>query len=149
MHDLAALFREAASQGYIVMVPPAQQLALAAPSTHDNAEAVAVAILRLRLELTRAEARALLALARRGHASKQELHTAIAGGAPVTGPKVIEVIISRLRAKLPREIEIKTIWGVGYALTETARDSVRALLGSSGEKAFDAAPPPDPISSAR
>jgi hypothetical protein len=26
MHDLAELFREAASQGFVIMVPPAQQL---------------------------------------------------------------------------------------------------------------------------
>jgi DNA-binding winged helix-turn-helix (wHTH) protein len=145
MHDLAELFREAASRGFIVMVPPAR--ALAVPSTPADAEAVAITILRRRLDLTPAEARALLALARRGHASKMEVHVAIAGGAPVTGDKVVEVIISRLRAKLkPSGIEITTVWKAGYKLAEAGRDKIRALLGSSGEKAVDAAPPPDPIS---
>ena len=141
MHDLAELFREAAASGFVVMLPPARALAI--PSTPADAEAVAIALLRLRLDLTPAEARALLALARRSHASKQELHTAICGGVPVTGPKVVEVIVSRLRAKLKNhDIEITTVWGTGYALTETGRDKIHSLLGT--EQAAGAAPPISP-----
>jgi DNA-binding winged helix-turn-helix (wHTH) protein len=143
MHDLADLFREAANQGFTIMLPPAR--APAVPSTPADAEAVAVAILRLRLDLTPAEARVLLALAQRSHANKRELHVAIANGVPVSGANVVGVIACRLRAKLkPSGIEIKTVSGVGYKLAEAGRDKIHALLGTSGEKAV-AAPPPDPI----
>jgi DNA-binding response OmpR family regulator len=145
MHDFARLLRQAASEGYLILVPSGQQLApLTVPSTHSDAD---VAALRLRLDLTPGEARALLALAQHGHAGKDELQRAISGC--VSGAGVVQIVIHRLRAKLKNhDIGIKTIHGVGYALTETARDTVHALLDSSGEKA-GAAAPPHPISPAQ
>jgi hypothetical protein len=77
------------------------------------------------------------------HATRQEIHSAMADGDPVTGNKIIDVVISRLRRKLaPHSIKIATIWGLGFRLAEDSRDRIRKLLAAYGADIVAAATPP-------
>src|SRR5258705_9642272 len=87
--------------------------ALTAPPLRSSNESSLVAICCQLLALTPAESRMFVWLVKHGLASKEELHVAMSpGGDPVTGIKIVDVIIYRLRKKLTQHgIRIHTIWG--------------------------------------
>jgi DNA-binding response OmpR family regulator len=118
--------------------------ALTAPPLRSNTEASLVATFSLLLRLTHAESRALVRLAKHDHVSREELHAAVShDDHPVTGIKIVDVVIYRLRRKLsPFGIEVTTVRGQGYTLAESARDSLRKILGEYGQDVIAAAVPP-------
>jgi two-component system cell cycle response regulator CtrA len=87
------------------------------------------------LGLTPNEAVVLGVLMARDVATKDAIHTAlygleIDGGAE---PKIVDVFICKIRAKLRRAgltDAITTVWGVGYALTEAHKTELRDWGGT-------------------
>jgi DNA-binding response OmpR family regulator len=118
--------------------------ALTAPPLRNNTESSLVATCSLLLNLTRAESRALVQLLKHEHVTREELHAAIAGDDdPVTVPKVVDVIVGRLRRKLTRRrIKIVTIREQGFRLDPAARDRIRKILAEYGADIVSAATPP-------
>jgi DNA-binding response OmpR family regulator len=88
---------------------------------------------------TRLEAAILALLLRRSEATKQQLHIVIEQNRPTEGreetdPKMVDVIICHLRKKLrKRDIEIETVWGIGYLITPAGRDKALAILNTPTE----------------
>ena len=103
---------------------------LTTPSIHSDSELALVATLCLLFRLTRAEGRALLRLAKYDHATRQEVHIAIADGEPATVAKTVDVVIGRLRRKLsPCNIAITTVHGQGFKLAERFPDADPEIIG--------------------
>jgi DNA-binding winged helix-turn-helix (wHTH) protein len=142
--DVVELLRCAVEQGHITLVLPGQRPPdHLLTSSHDLALAVA---LRRQFGLRPAESRALMALAKREHISRQELHVALSrDGNPVSGIRSVDVIICNLRGKLkPHGIEIATVWGLGFRLAEDERDKIHKMIASYGAKVIAAAAPARP-----
>jgi DNA-binding response OmpR family regulator len=73
---------------------------------------------------------AALVSARRG-LSKDALHAAINGAIEIeTDPKIVDVLVCKLRRKLPRDVAIETIWGFGYVLSDAGRAFVTRAMES-------------------
>lgn len=94
------------------------------------------------LKLTRLEAGFMLVLLRRAEADKETLHYVIEtqralrrtrpDSSETTDPKMVDVIICKLRKKLkPFGIIIQTLWGHGYYIDETGREIVEQILTES------------------
>lgn len=83
-------------------------------------------------KIPRTQAVLLLALLSRPYAPRDYLHAALQRNRKSdeeTSVKMIDVVLCNLRRKLKHlDIQIETIWGVGYRLTETSRDAVNNAL---------------------
>jgi DNA-binding winged helix-turn-helix (wHTH) protein len=83
-------------------------------------------------KIPRTQAVLLLALLSRPYAPREYLHDALQHNRKSkeeTSVKMIDVVLCNLRRKLRAlNIEIETIWGVGYRLPETSRDAVNNAL---------------------
>lgn len=76
-----------------------------------------------KLGLTPAESRLLQCLMQARACTKPYLHRMVA---PEAEPKIIDVFIGKIRAKLEKfQVRIETIWGQGYTMPE---DSKRVLM---------------------
>lgn len=99
----------------------------------DNEDALKIACAR-HFRATRLEASLLAVLLRRSEVTKTQLHHVIEKTRPnenrdETDPKMVDVVICHLRKKLkPHGITIKTIWGVGYLIPASDRDTAVAIL---------------------
>ncbi|WP_020179811.1 helix-turn-helix domain-containing protein [Methylopila sp. M107] len=84
--------------------------------------------------LTPKQASVLGFLLNRPMATKDELMTALYA-LDVDDPphqKIIDVFVCHLRRKLrPFGIEIRTVWGQGYAIDRPQRDELKAQLGAA------------------
>jgi hypothetical protein len=83
------------------------------------------------------EASLMCLLLRRDQATKEQLHSVVehnraTQGQEPTDQKMVDVMICKLRKKLkPHEIEIETMWGLGYLISPKHREqTVRLLLAS-------------------
>lgn len=85
------------------------------------------------LPLTRAEFALMAALMRppRCARTREELITVVWGNDYEGGDKVLDVTISRLRAKLGPPDPIRTLHGVGYALSQTPESASRPPIDGS------------------
>ena len=109
--------------------------ALTAPPLRSNSELSLVVTFCVLFELTRAEGRALVRLVKYDHATRQEIHIAIADGEPATGANIVDVVIGRLRRKLKsHDIEIATIYGLDFRLAADSRERIWRLLADYGEE---------------
>ena len=86
-----------------------------------------------RLKTTRLESRILLVVLRRGHASREQLHDAVEDNrgnpAEVTGEKIVDVVVCKLRRKLaPLGVILHTVHAIGYEMSEPDRKKVWALI---------------------
>ena len=103
----------------------------------DNEDALKFAIIQL-LKATRLEAIIFAVLLKRNEATKAQLHHVVEQNRPTenanaTDPKMIDVIICRLRKKLkPHDATIETVWGLGYRMKQEDRDKISALLTAAG-----------------
>ena len=51
-------------------------------------------------------------------------------------PKIVDVYVCRMRKKLkPFGIQIRTVWGVGYAMDPAAKEIVASILDPTGAAA--------------
>jgi DNA-binding response OmpR family regulator len=118
--ELAALLREAASHGRIVIIP----------ATAQHNESSLVTTCRLLFKLTGAESRALAQLLKHPHVSKAQLHVAVSrDDPPITNIRILDSVIHRLRKKLaPHGIEIINLHGFGYSIPEDIRSKAHKLL---------------------
>lgn len=85
----------------------------------------------IELGLTASEARIFGVLMSRDVATKDALMAALYSdqGATEADPKIVDVLVCKIRPKAKRHgIEIKTLWGTGYALPKASKDRVDALL---------------------
>jgi DNA-binding winged helix-turn-helix (wHTH) protein len=65
-----------------------------------------------------------------GFRTKEALHSAISGDIEVeTDEKLVDVIIHKVRKKLPPGIAIDTVWGEGYSISTSGRARLAAALG--------------------
>lgn len=95
---------------------------------------------------TRLESAMLALLLKRREATKQQLHMVIEENRPdgrdATDPKMVDVIICKLRKKVKSwGIEIQTLWSIGYLLEPAYREKVIALLQGT----VSAPPAPAPV----
>lgn len=118
--------------------------ALTVPPLRSNTEASLVATLCLIFKLTPAEGRALVKLLKYDHTTKAEIHAAIADDDnPPTGARIVSVVIYQIRRKLARHnVQISTIWRLGFRLDKNSRDIIRKLVAEYGEDVVAAATPP-------
>jgi len=117
---------------------------LTAPPLRSNPERSLTTAFCLLLQLPPAEARVLMKLVKHDHATKQEVHTAIADGNPASDIKIVDVIICNLRKKLASHgVKIVTIWGLGFKLEKSSREKLREILNAHGEDVIAATTPAD------
>jgi two-component system cell cycle response regulator CtrA len=84
------------------------------------------------------EAAMLTLMLRRDHVTKNQLHSVIetnranGQGKEATDPKMVDVLICKLRKKIkPHDIFIETMWGMGYTISKQCREhAVQVLLRS-------------------
>lgn len=132
--------RDAIAQGLIVEMPRDDWPAGTSRSsrspisgTHlDNDERLKCACTRY-FKASPLEAAMLALILKRDEVTKEQLHTVIEQGrGPGREPteiKMVDVMICKLRKKLTsHDIEIKTMWGLGYFMTRQSRDRAVALL---------------------
>lgn len=82
--------------------------------------------------LTPAQATMFAVLLKRPEAARTTLHLAIQRtDGDLTDPKIVDVIICKLRKKLPLGIEVKTIWGRGYYIPRDSKQRALAVLESN------------------
>ena len=87
------------------------------------------AILPRLWRLTRREAEVLGILLKRQVMPQEQIFAAIWGGESDCSLKIVEVIISKLRAKLrPFGIEIRNEYGVGYFVPPDSKTAARAQI---------------------
>ncbi|WP_051229203.1 winged helix-turn-helix domain-containing protein, partial [Pleomorphomonas oryzae] len=79
------------------------------------------------LGLTLGEAKILQCLMQSTACTKPHLHSAVS---PDAEPKIIDVFVCKIRAKLNKfQIQIKTIWGIGYAISDEDKRAIVARMG--------------------
>jgi hypothetical protein len=121
--------------------PPVKRV-LAGP-LHDSEELMRelrlAAALAARFKLTPAQSRVLAKLLGSGHASRTELHAAIAkDGKPTSNIGIVNAVVSYLRKRLRGyDVEISTLSGIGYAIAEADRARIRAMLEDNVSAATD------------
>lgn len=84
-------------------------------------------------KLTRLQSAVFAALVRRPTATKEQLHQAIENNRSAnqepTDPKMVDVVICHIRRKIkPLDLEIGTIWGIGYNMRPDHRAKVMDLM---------------------
>lgn len=138
------ILREAKDRGEIACLPASDW----PPGSSRDARLPSVGIpdvqtLALRLGftfgLTPQHARLVATLMRSGSATTETLHMAAVDSTdPETDPKIVQVVICKLRQRFARfnlaaPFEIKTVWGVGYAMPRTVRDALLAFIEGQPE----------------
>lgn len=86
--------------------------------------------------LTKTEARALLALhrVRQGYMSRERLLVALYGLEVDVEPKMVDVLVCKIRKKLRAAgtaVTIRTFHGDGFGLTREGRDALSAILSGA------------------
>jgi len=132
--------RDAISRGFIVEMPrddwptnTARGTRSPFSGTHlDNEEALKCACTRY-FKASPLEAAMLALMLKRDEVTKEQLHTVIEQnrdpGKDPTEIKMVDVMICKLRKKLKtHELEVKTMWGLGYYMPRSARERATALL---------------------
>lgn len=85
------------------------------------------------------EAAMLATMLRRTEVTKEQLHNAIEQARPGTNreptdPKIVDVMICKLRKKLRiHNLEIKTMWGMGYLMSAAHREQATQMLLAAQE----------------
>jgi hypothetical protein len=103
------------------------------PLVPPDPELLLAVAFRQRFGFAPAEGRAFARLLGQGCVTREDLHTVISGAdAPTTSAKLVDVVISNLRKKLPSGVKISTVYGRGYQLDEVSRSKVNALLAAAG-----------------
>lgn len=80
------------------------------------------------------EAAMLAVMLKRNEVTKEQLHSVIEQNRPTAGKeetdlKMVDVMICKLRKKLkPYDLEIKTLWGMGYLISAEHRELATRLL---------------------
>ena len=127
------IVRQAIEDGVIVDMPQADWPAgsrLRKPTTTPirlEARPDFIAACKLAFGLTPAESRLLQCLVQARACTKPHLHAVVA---PEAEPKIIDVFVCKIRAKLRKfQVRIDTIWGQGYAMDEESKRLVLALIG--------------------
>ncbi|MGX9389783.1 helix-turn-helix domain-containing protein [Nitrobacteraceae bacterium UC4446_H13] len=65
-----------------------------------------------------------------GFRTKAALHVAVSGDLEVeTNEKLVDVVICKIRPKLPKAVQIETVWGEGYQIDVSGRRYLAAALG--------------------
>ncbi len=81
--------------------------------------------------MTRSEAKIVATIAKHGRATKAALYHALYGGFDddqLRDPKIVDVLVCKTRKKLKaHDIEIDTVWGIGYSMTSEAVARLNAL----------------------
>ena len=96
-------------------------------------EALKFACVRF-FKASRMEAAILSQMLRRNEVTKQQLHHTLEQNRPTQGkeetdPKMVDVMICKLRKKLtPHGIAIETVWGLGYLISPAHRETALQLL---------------------
>lgn len=80
----------------------------------------------------------LALMLKRDEVTKEQLHAVIENARPpgreITEIKMVDVMICKLRKKIKvHEIEVKTMWGLGYYIARVHRDRAISLLLSMQE----------------
>lgn len=90
--------------------------------------------------ITRMQGSMLLQLVKRPRCTKEALHEAICHGrseAEMTKPKIVDVVICRLREALKDHgIQIKTLWGMGYFMEASDRKRVAEMLRDKNPRLY-------------
>lgn len=143
--DVYELLRDARDQGTLIDLPkddwpPGSNRSARAVFTGtplEQEEALKCACARF-FKATPLEAAMLATMLRRDQITKEQLHTVVEQNRPTHGqsptdPKIVDVVICKLRKKLrPHNINVETMWGIGYMISPTDRDrSVQLLTGAS------------------
>jgi DNA-binding response OmpR family regulator len=88
-------------------------------------------------KVTKLEVAVLTILLKRAQATKEQLHHAIKQSRPGAereeiDPKIVDVVICHLRKKLKdQQVQIQTVWGIGYLISLTDRERAVALLNNA------------------
>lgn len=103
------------------------------------------AAFRLRWKLTGKEARILSVLYRRsgGIVAKETLLSALYGGMDEPEPKIIDVFVCKIRAKVGYDA-IETAWGLGHRMTAAGLAACAEVLKQPLPEIVAAPPPPRP-----
>jgi hypothetical protein len=141
--EIYGVLKEAIGEGKIIELPQSdwppgslrrtrQQPGQSPLNLDDHTLRIACAKL---FGMTRLQAAVFVSIVRRPEITKDQVHSAIeATRSPTADPtdqKMIDVVICHIRKKIKdHKIELKTIWGQGYALTHIERDKVLALISS-------------------
>ena len=101
-------------------------------------DSVLVDLCMQRFHLTPTEARALVPIIKRNSVTKENVHAAI-NAARVPGDrecslKMVDVIVCKIRKKLPEGITIETLWARGYCMKAETRVKVSEMLKEYGEQ---------------
>lgn len=86
------------------------------------------------LGLTASEARLFGLLAKRGQATKDQLHhlCGVNHDGETPDPKIVDVFICKMRKKLGRyDVQIETVWGQGYRIAPDHLARARELAGTA------------------
>ena len=145
--------REGLYRGEVAQMPPADWPPTAKLADHLPAVTVKVTdddmmfACRQKLGLTNLEAAFFLLLLKSPRADKDKLHHVIEtqrmrrASTPdkmeITDPKMVDVMICKLRKKLKNidpKIKIITVWGGGYYLDPGIKESVMGRLGLTGSE---------------
>jgi hypothetical protein len=138
-NEVAVLLNEAAARGHLVILH-------ATPPPQADVKTPALLAFSQLLGMSPAEGRGLLELMKNGQVSREAMHAAMThNGTPTTGRKIVDVVISRMRKKLrPLNVEIATVYGLGFRLGDGAREKIRRLLAKHDPKlVLDERPKPE------
>lgn len=138
--DVYQALRDAIARGSIVEMPkddwpPGSNRSTRSPfnGTHlESEDALRTACTRY-FNASPLEAAMLALMLKRDEVTKEQLHAVIENARPpgreITEIKMVDVMICKLRKKLkPRDIEVKTMWGLGYYIARIHRDRAISLL---------------------
>lgn len=139
--EIYDVLRDARDQGQIVELPkddwpPGSTRATRTVFTGtplEQEEALRGACSRF-FRATPLETAMLATLLRRDQITKEQLHMVIEQNRPTPGqdetnPKMVDVMICKLRKKLrPHDVTIETMWGTGYLIPAADRDRAFQLL---------------------
>lgn len=140
--DVYELLKQAVANGRLIELPKDDW----PPGGRHNRTQIEKAVLHhddsiLRLaaanyfKFTKLQSVVFIALLRRSEASKAYLHNAVennrASNAEPTDQKMIDVVICGIRRRMrPLNIEIETIWGVGYYMKPPSREAALGFLNA-------------------
>jgi hypothetical protein len=142
--DISSVIDGAIDDGYITRRPPAEwprdfkgQRIVGPVDEAANSQKIDRADLDrliaagcLTFRLTRSEATTLGVILLRNVVTRTALHYAVT---PEAEPKIIDVFICKLRRKLaPYQLQIITVWGVGYQIPPASKASILARYRAEG-----------------
>lgn len=110
------------------------------PNTRLLQDTQVIAALAQCFGITRMQGSMLLQLVKRPRCTKEALHEAICHGrseAEMTKPKIVDVVICRLREALKDHgVQIKTLWGMGYFMEAADRKRVAEMLRDKNPRLY-------------